>query len=58
MIFLRKKKKDNSTVMKILYSEYILKSDLYNNIMLTNSLYKNIIHINNNNNNNNNNIKQ
>ena len=38
--------------MKIVYSEYIFKSELYNNtcIMLTNSLYKNI-HINNNNNN-------
>jgi len=34
--------------MKIVYSEYILKSKLYNNIMLMNSLYKDNIHINNN----------
>jgi len=33
--------------MKIVIT-YIFKSDLYNNIMLTNSLYKNNIHINNN----------
>ena len=39
--------------MKIAHSEYIFKSELYNNIMLTNSLYKDNIHINNNNNNNN-----
>jgi len=35
--------------MKIIYSEYIFKSELYNNIMLMNSLYKDNIHINNNN---------
>jgi len=39
--------------MKIVYSEYIFKSKLYNNIMLTNSLHKGNIYINNNNNNNN-----
>jgi len=35
--------------MKIVYSEHIFKLELYNNIMLMNSLYKNNIHINNNN---------
>ena len=35
--------------MKIVYSEYIFKSELYNKITLTNSLYKDNIHINNNN---------
>jgi len=34
--------------MKIVHSEYIFKSKLYNNIMLINSLYKNNIYINNN----------
>jgi len=45
MIFL---KNNNNLVVKI-YSVYIIKSELYNNIILTNSLYKDI-HINNNNN--------
>ena len=47
MIFLKKKekRKEFGRVMKIVYSEYIFKSELYNNIMLTNSLYKNNIHI-------------
>jgi len=35
--------------MKIIYSEYIFKSELYN-IILMNLLYKDNIHINNNNN--------
>jgi len=36
--------------MKIVYSVYIFQSELYNNIMLMNSLYKDNIHVNNNNN--------
>ena len=49
MIFL---KNNNNSVVKI-YSVYIFKSELYNNIILTNSLHKTNIHFNNNNNNNN-----
>ena len=42
-----KKKRQFGCVIKIVYSEYIFKSELYNNIMLKNLLYKNNIHINN-----------
>ena len=48
MIFLKKKR--NNSIMKIVYSVYIFQSELYNNIMLMNSLYKDNIHVNNNNN--------